>query len=71
MTVRGCSSAAPKRTAAVESGARIVGFAKADYSRWDMMRGICRQRLSIQGHLAKEPTVLKVRAGSKAPQRLI
>jgi hypothetical protein len=60
-----------EREAVIESGARILGFAQASYNRWDMMRGICRHWLSIQSHLATAPTVLKVWAGSKAPQRLI
>lgn len=60
-----------ERLAVMDSGARIVGYAKADYNRWDMMRGLCRHWLSIQRHLATHPTVLKVWAGSKAPERLI
>jgi PIN domain-containing protein len=61
---------ADERAAVVESRARIVGFAKADYNRWDMMRGLCRHWLSIEGHLQRPPVVLKVWAGSKAPVRL-
>jgi hypothetical protein len=60
-----------ERTAVVESGARIIGFAKANYNRWEMMRALSRHWLSIERHLKRdEPTVLKVWAGAKAPQRV-
>ena len=60
-----------ERQAVVDAGARIVGYASAQYNRRDMMRGLCRHWLSIQRHVATHPTVLKVWSGSKAPERLI
>ncbi len=60
-----------ERQAVTDSGARIVGFAKANYNRWDMMRGLSRHWLSIQRHLGEQPAVLKVWAGARAPKRLI
>lgn len=57
--------------AVVQSGAQLIGFALADYNRWDMMRGLCRHWLSIQRHLAARPMILKVWAGSQAPKRLV
>lgn len=60
-----------ERQAVIESGARIIGYAKANYNRWDMMRGLCRHWLSIERHVADQPVVLKLWAGAKAPQRLL
>ncbi len=60
-----------ERDAVVESGARLVAFGRASYSRWDMMRGLCRHWLSIERHLEARPLILKVWAGGKAPEKLL
>lgn len=62
---------ADEHGAVLDCGARIIGFAKADYNRWDMMRALCRHWVSIQRHLATEPAILKVWAGAQAPERLV
>lgn len=60
-----------ERQAVIDSGAQIIGFALASYNRWDMMRGLCRHWLSIERHMTTSPMILKVWAGSKAPERII
>ena len=45
--------------------------AQASYNRWHMMRGLCRHWLSIQRHLASGPLILKIWAGSRAPEKLL
>lgn len=60
-----------ERQAVIDSGAQIVGFGRASYTRWDMMRGLCRHWLSIERHLKASPIILRVWAGSKAPERVL
>jgi hypothetical protein len=60
-----------ERQAVIDSGAQIVAFAHANYNRWDMMRGLCRHWLSVQRHLETRPLILRVWAGSKAPESLL
>jgi PIN domain-containing protein len=60
-----------ERQAVLDSGAQIIAFGKASYNRWDMMRGLCRHWLSIERHLAHRPLILRVWAGSKAPDKLL
>jgi len=60
-----------ERDAVIASGAQIVAFAQANYNRWDMMRGLCRHWLSVQRHLETRPLILRVWAGSKAPERML
>jgi hypothetical protein len=60
-----------EREAVNDSGAQLIAFALASYNRWDMMRGLCRHWLSIERHLRSRPLILKVWAGSKAPQKLL
>ena len=56
-----------ERQTVTDSGAQVIAFAKASYNRWDMMRGLCRHWLSIERHLDAHPLILRVWAGSKAP----
>ena len=61
-----------ERACVQEVGAQVIGYANADYHRWDMMRGLCRHWLSIERHLRQDcPLILKVWIGQKAPQRLL
>jgi hypothetical protein len=62
---------ADERQAVEDSKAQVIGFALANYTRWDMMRGLCRHWLSIERHLKARPLVIKVWAGGRAPQRII
>ena len=60
-----------ERDAVLRSKAKIIGFASAQYNRWDYLRALARHWLSIERHLSESPLVLKVWRGSKAPLRLI
>lgn len=60
-----------ERDAVVDCGAQVVAFGSASYNRWEMMRGLARHWLSIQRHLTTRPLVLRVWAGSKAPESLL
>jgi hypothetical protein len=60
-----------ERQTVIDSEAQIVAFALASYNRWSMMRGICRHWLSIERHLNARPLILRVWAGSRAPEKLL
>jgi PIN like domain len=60
-----------ERQAVIDSEAQIVAFALASYNRWHMMRGLARHWLSIERHLGTRPLILRVWAGSKAPEKLL
>jgi PIN like domain len=60
-----------ERQTVIDSGAQIVGFALANYTRWTMMRGICRHWVSIERHLLVRPLILRVWAGGRAPEALL
>jgi hypothetical protein len=55
-----------------EVGARIVGFANAQYTNWEMMRALTTHWDKIEEHMAGEgPVVIKIYAGPTAPVILI
>jgi hypothetical protein len=60
-----------ERQAVIDSDAQIVAFALASYNRWHMMRGLARHWLSIERHLEVKPLILRVWAGSRAPEKLL
>jgi len=61
---------AEERQAVIDSGAQVVRFAKASYNRWTDAWPL-QHWLSIERHLAAHPLILRVWAGSKAPDKLL
>lgn len=59
-----------ERACVEEVGAQIVGFARADYNAWQMMRAIARHWPSIEEHLQASPLILSVSLGAP-PDRLL
>ena len=53
------------------SNAQLIAYGKADYTRWDKMRALCRHWTSIERNLKDAPMVLVITPGGKTPERLV
>ena|SRR5271154_5622606 len=63
---------ASERETVERAAARIITFARADYSAWQMIAGLSSHWTRIHDQLAKPgPWILKVYAGSTAPALML
>jgi predicted nuclease of predicted toxin-antitoxin system len=59
---------ASERATVERTRARVIGFARANYSGWQMLAGFASHWSAIEEHLAEPgPWILKVYAGPTAP----
>jgi hypothetical protein len=57
-----------ERETVVRTEARIIGYARADYTGWQKLAGLTSHRQPITEQLAKQGTwILKIYAGPTAP----